>query len=133
MLLLRVREARWRILAVCTARNECPLFSFLANLEGRLTQDSRRMLRLISRVASHGPPRNTELSHQISDGIWELIQGRIRVLWFYDTNRIIVCSHGFVKKSQKTPKLEVERARMTHKRYLRAKRAQTLRIGRKLS
>jgi phage-related protein len=80
------------------------------------------MLRLLERVAEIGPPRNTDISHQLGDGLWEFIQGRLRVLWFYDEGRIVVCSHGFVKKSQKTPRPELERAKQNRERYQWARR-----------
>lgn len=121
MKLERVRTGDWQILAVCTDRGDCPLLEFLAGLEGQLARDGRRMLRLLARVASKGAPRNTQISHQLDSGIWEFIQGRIRVLWFYDQGRMIICSHGFVKKRQRTPADELERARGARRRYLESK------------
>lgn len=121
MKLLQIREDRWTILAICTERGDCPLHEFLATLEGKLALDGRRMLRLLDRVASEGPPRNTEISHQLDSGIWELIQGRIRVLWFYDEGRLVICSHGFVKKNQRTPGREIDRAQDARWRYTRDK------------
>ncbi|QOC23240.1 type II toxin-antitoxin system RelE/ParE family toxin [Wenzhouxiangella sp. AB-CW3] len=48
--------------------------------------------------------------HKIQDDIWELIQGSLRILFAHDGNRLILCTSGFVKKSQKTPKKEIKRA-----------------------
>jgi len=36
------------------------------------------MLALLSRVATEGLPRNTEISHQIKGKLFEFIQGRLR-------------------------------------------------------
>lgn len=118
----RVRKGLWELLAVGTPRGECPLFEFLGNLEGNLAKDALRVLKLLDRVADQGPPRNTEISHELEDGIWEFIQGRLRILWFYDVGKLIICSHGFVKKSQKTPRSEIRRAQLHRKIYLRAQR-----------
>lgn len=114
---LEIRRDRWTVLALCSRRGDCPLLRFLAELEGDLERDGRRMLALLDRVSQHGPPRNVDVSHQVGDGIWEFIQGRLRVLWFYDSGRLVVCSHGFVKKSRKTPALELERARRCQQEY----------------
>ena len=68
------------------------------------------MLVLLESVAAAGPPRNTDVSHQLRGEVYEFIQGRLRVLWFYDVGRVVVCSHGLVKQSRKTPPAEIERA-----------------------
>src|SRR5947209_9241090 len=103
MRLRRVRRARWEVLAICGPRGDCPLLDLLASLESQLAGDGRAVLRLLTFVAEQGPPRNVETSHKIAGEIWELIAGRLRVLWFYDAGRLIVCSHGFVTRTRKTP------------------------------
>src|ERR1700730_3495864 len=128
MRLRRVHRARWDVLAVCGPRGDCPLLEFLAGLEARLAADGRAMLRLLAFVAEQGPPRNVETSHKIAGEIWELIACRVRVLWFYDAGRLVVCSHGFVKRTRKTPGGEIERARSAYEAYLAAKRSATLEV-----
>ena len=104
------------------------MLEFLTGLEGDLARDARRMLKLLDRVAGHGPPRNTEISHQLGSGIWEFIQGRLRVLWFYDEGKLVICSHGFVKKRQKTPAGEIERAQGYRRQYLASKNRADLEV-----
>lgn len=128
MKLRRVRTGDWQILATCTDRGDCPLLDFLAGLEGGLVKDGRRMLKLFDRVANFGPPRNTEISHQLGPGLWEFIQGRLRVLWFYDEGKLVICSHGFLKKRQKTSSAELERAQQAQRRYLAAKKKGVLAV-----
>jgi phage-related protein len=124
-----VRSGCWQVLAVCTERGQCPLLEFLDGLEGSLAGDSRRMLALLARVADQGPSRNVEVSHQVGGALWELIQGRLRVLWFYDVGRVVVCSHGFVKRTQKTPARELDLARASRARYLRARERRLIEIA----
>jgi phage-related protein len=128
MRLRRVQRARWEVLAVCDARGACQLFDFLAGLEARLAMDGRAMLRLLAFVAEQGPPRNVETSHKLASEIWELIAGRLRVLWFYDEGRLVVCSHGFVKRTRKTPAAEIDRARASYAAYSAAKKDGTLQV-----
>ncbi len=124
----RIRAGGWQVLAVCTDRGDCPLLEFLAGLEGGVAKDGRRMLKLLDRVAGHGPPRNTEISHQLGPGLWEFIQGRLRILRFYDEGKLVICSHGFVKKSRKTPAAELEKAQTAQRRYLAAKQHGNLEV-----
>ncbi len=112
----------WRIFAVRTLRGDCPLLTLITGLSGPLEKDGRRMLALLERISRHGPPRNALLSHQIDAGIWQLVQGRLRVVWFYDDAQMLICTHGFVKKSQRTPSYESRRAREARNAYLRAQR-----------
>jgi phage-related protein len=72
-------------------------------------------------IAHSGPPRNTAISHQIEPEIWQLEEGRIRILWFYASGKLIIAAHGFVKKTQKTPEREKLIAREALKRYRAAK------------
>ena len=54
-------------------------------------------------------------SRHLDDGIFELrtVQGNdiTRVLYFFVAGGEIVLTHGFVKKTQKTPAREIERAK----------------------
>ncbi|NOU17579.1 MAG: type II toxin-antitoxin system RelE/ParE family toxin [Bacteroidales bacterium] len=72
---------------------------------------------------------DSELFKKLSDDIWEfrtLYKGNhIRLLSFWDKNskipKIVVCTHGFVKKDWKVPKQEIEKARSIMKIYYSAK------------
>lgn len=120
-----VRSGRWQVLAFCRGRGDCPLLEFLAGIAPNLDRDRRRLLALLDRIQRQGPPHNDAVSHQVGDGLWELIRGRLRVLWFYDEDRVIVATHGFVKKSRKTPRSEVERADEWRATYRVARRPAT--------
>lgn len=128
MRLRRVRRSRWEVLATCSERGDCPVLEFLAGLEGRLAKQAVRMLALLSQVAEEGPPRNVERSHKVAAEIWELIQGDLRILWFYAEGQIVVLTGGFVKKSQKTPKAEVKAAERALAEFREASRRKKLEI-----
>ena len=121
MILRTVSSGLYRVLAACTGRGDCELLSFLNEMEGPVARDAIRIANLLDRTAKEGPSRRTEVSHQIEGEIYEFIQGRLRVLWFYDERRIIVCSHGFIKKTKKIPRRELHRAKDTHRRYFEDK------------
>ena len=44
-----------------------------------------------------------------------------RIFCFFDINNIVVIGHGFQKKSQKTPKQQIERAEQIRKEYYDSK------------
>jgi phage-related protein len=128
MKLRRIRRGLWDVVAICESRGDCPLLEFLTGLEAQLAADGRSMLRLLSFVAEQGPAHNVEVSHKIAGEIWEFIAGRLRVLWFYDQGRLVVCSHGFVKRTRKTPPGEIERAQAAFQAYQAAKKAGNLKV-----
>lgn len=68
---------------------------------------------ILNRVAENadGPKRYKNapsVLHQIEGRIWQLRFNKVRVLFFWAGEKQIVCSHFFVKKSDKTPKSEKE-------------------------
>ncbi|MBA3066203.1 type II toxin-antitoxin system RelE/ParE family toxin [bacterium] len=62
-----------------------------------------------------GPELRFPHTAPIGDGIFELRfkgkEGQIRVLFFFFHKRQIILLHGFVKKTKKAPKKEIEIAR----------------------
>ena len=115
-------------MAVCSERGDCALVDFLRTLPPNLAKDGRWLARLFDRVVAAGPPRDAEISRQEAPGLWEFRAGRLRVLWFYDEGRLIVCTHGFSKASQRAPRMEIERALARRSEYQAAKAAGRLRI-----
>ena len=75
-------------------------------------------------VTQHGPPRIKSKCRALSDKIFELKPGAVRLPFFYDPNRraTIVITHGFMKQSQKTPRRERESAERQFAIYLSAYR-----------
>lgn len=45
-----------------------------------------------------------------------------RIFCFFDTNNLVVIGHGFTKKTQKTPKQEIERAEQIKQEYYESKK-----------
>jgi phage-related protein len=62
---------------------------------------------------------------KITNEIWEFKtrydRQQIRLLAFWDPNiqSMVICTHGFVKKTQKTPKSEISKALKFRKKYLK--------------
>jgi phage-related protein len=60
-----------------------------------------------------------------TDGIYEVrvitTLKSIRLLCFLDNGNLIILTNGFIKKTQKTPKKEIDRAERMKEEYLRLK------------
>jgi putative addiction module killer protein len=63
----------------------------------------------------------TKFFKHLEDGIYEIrieVGSNIyRIFAFFDDNKLVVLLHGFQKKTQKTPRKEIERAKKLRKDY----------------
>ena len=66
---------------------------------------------------------NNELFKKLTDNIWEFrtryqgIAYRLLAFWDKDTKALVIATHGFIKKKQKTPSNEIKRAEDLMKKY----------------
>ncbi len=113
-----VCKGLWTLYAVCTDRGDCPLLEFLADgASSHVAKTKWQMLRRLESISQRGVVQVTEISHQIAEDIWQIEKGDIRILYFYDKGRVIILTHGFVKKTQKTRQSEVQQAQDALRRY----------------
>ena len=68
-----------------------------------------------------GTNMNDNITKHIEDGIWELRPGINRVFYFFYNNDTYVLLHQFRKRTQKTPKSEIEKAKREREDYLNKK------------
>lgn len=63
----------------------------------------------------------TKFFKHLEDGIYEIRveagSNIYRILTFFDDNKLVILLHGFRKKTQKTPRKEIERAKKLRKDY----------------
>ena len=82
--------------------------------KSKTNKDSRIQLSELTRyldlLKNHGLQLPTNyLKHLVGD-IWELRPGKNRILLFYFLDEKFILLHHFRKKTQKTPKREIEKA-----------------------
>lgn len=71
---------------------------------------------------------DNELFKKLNDDIWEfrtIYQGfkyRLLAFWDKDTGNLVIATHGFVKKTQKTPGSELAHAESIRKNYYNEKK-----------
>lgn len=89
-----------------------PAKEFILSLD---TKMRAKMLRTIMLLADNGPLLREPYSKSLDGGIFELrvkVGSDIsRVLYFFFVGRRVILTNGFVKKTQKTPAAEIERAK----------------------
>ena len=98
---------------------EKPCLTFLNTLEVKLRAKAFRDLALLE---EKGKDLRLPYSRHLDDGIFELrtIQGKniVRNLYFFFAGSKIIMTHGFRKKTDKTPPGEIDRAKEYRKDYL---------------
>ena len=96
-----------------------PAKVFLDNL------DEKSREKVLFNIRKSRETNDPELFKKLTEKIWEFRTryrgGQIRLLAFWDktkeTKRLVIATHGFQKKSQKTPKKEIERALELRNQY----------------
>lgn len=97
-----------------------PVKEFLDGLDIKMRQ---KMLRSIQALQDMGISLRMPLSESLEDGIFELRAKSgtniSRVMYFFIIGNRAVLTHGFIKKTQKTPRRELQRAKDIRADYFR--------------
>ena len=105
-----------------TAGGDQPARDFLLMLDRKMRA---KMADMISLLQDNGYELREPYSKHLSEGIFELRakvgSDNTRVLYFFYVDRHIILTNGFVKKTQKTPKKEIERAKSYRADFLSRK------------
>ncbi len=99
---------------------KCPVEDFLNTLPDKIVKKVAWVLRIIRDLEIIPTSYFKKLIN--TDDIWEVrvqVGNNIyRFLGFYDGTELIILTNGFQKKSQKTPKREIELAEKRKHKYL---------------
>ena len=99
-----------RIIAYAMLRNgKCPAKDFLENLNRSDRATLAKFLVLFRRMANEGIIQNKQQYRKVQGEIWEFKRYQHRIGCYQD-GRILVLTHGFIKKRDKWPKEELKRA-----------------------
>jgi len=72
---------------------------------------------------------DNELFKKISNEIWEFrttynkLEYRLFAFWDRTQNKVVIATHGIIKKSNKTPKKELEKAEKIRNEYFKTKKS----------
>jgi len=91
---------------------------YLAELEAHDTQGHDQIVRRLHQLAARGPSRKKDEFNNLGHDLYEAkAKAGSRVIFFYDRERIVICSHAFGKQGQKTPRKEIEKAVSRKRNY----------------
>lgn len=104
------------------ANGEQPAKEFLLSLDKKLRA---KLADTIMILQDNGYELREPYSKHISEGIFEL-RAKLgsditRVMYFFYVDRHIILTNGFIKKTQKTPQSEIEKAKRYRADYLKRK------------
>ena len=96
-----------------------PAKDFILSLDKKLRAKTVMLMELLS---ANGPDLREPYSKHLTDGIFEL-RAKVgsdlsRVLYFFMIGKKIIVTNGFIKKTQKTPKNEIELAMKYRNEFL---------------
>ncbi|MGN0586286.1 MAG: type II toxin-antitoxin system RelE/ParE family toxin [Oscillospiraceae bacterium] len=108
-------------------KGESELWDFLEELHNK--SDSNKDFRIqyqqivlyIDLLKRSGTRLPNNITKHIDDGIWELRPGNNRIFYFFFDGNTFILLHHFRKKSQKTPRREIEKAKAKRDDYLKRK------------
>jgi len=104
-----------------TVSGNCPIKEFLDSLPAKAAKKVTWVLNLLEDLDI--VPSSYFKKLVSAEGIWECrIQfgsNTYRIFCFFIGNSVVVLTHGLVKKSQKTPKQEIEKAQTYRKDFLK--------------
>ena len=131
MRLVRLGRVVWDVIAITEDDGHNVMHELEAIDTSYKHAETMRVL-ISAHVPRNGPPIHNDLRcSSLGDQIFEFKAGpkngkKLRVLWFYDEGRLIVCTHSFLKDTRRAPPDEKDRAiRMRHM-YFELKRGSKL-------
>jgi phage-related protein len=133
MRFIQLAKGLWEVLAYLDHRGRCQVLDHLASLGANFQGARDKMVRLLcSQIPLQGPPmQNARICKCLGGSIYEL-RGqhrgqKLRVVFFYDDNRKVICTNAF-SKAETTPQNELRVARELREQYLRVKFRKELQI-----
>lgn len=77
---------------------------------------------LLEQLQEHGSEIGRPIVGYLDDGIyelrWQVERNEYRLLFFFSGRRIVVVTHGFAKKTNRVPIVELERAKALRAKWL---------------
>ncbi len=103
------------------------IWNFLEKLRVKSTKNKNariqynQALLYIELLQHNGTFLPCNITKHIGENIWELRPGNNRIFYFYSDNNTFVLLHSFRKKTKKTPKREITKAKLERDDYLSRK------------
>jgi phage-related protein len=96
---------------------------FLDSLEDKTRE------KIIYNIWKSKTVNDNELFKKLDGEIWEFstayksLAYRLFAFWYESENSVVIATHGIIKKTNKTPKKEIEKAKKLRIEYLKTKKS----------
>ena len=132
MILSVISKDKWTVLAPEKPNGDIPLMDFLRDGKNNRSKDAMLGM-LLRQVPTDGPPESPLLIGSLGGGLREFKKSPrngagVRVAFFHDENKLIICTHGFYKDQRKTDPEQIKKARKFKNNYFEAKKNKSLTI-----
>ena len=114
----------WEIDLLADDNGNCELLDFVDKLNVIEKSEWFALVKKLEYIANiqTGPRAlGDKFVHELGSSkykIFRFSQGSLRVSWFYgDGNKLILCAHAYVKKSNKTSRKDIEKAEGYYEAY----------------
>ena len=129
MRLVRIKHEIWDVQAILDESDNSSAWSELEAADPSDSGAERMRATLETEVPLNGPPRmNKTKCRDLGGGIYEFKESGVRVLWFYDAGKTIVCSHVSPKVPKKKFQQEIKTAKRLRDAYTVSKLAGKLKV-----
>ena len=116
-----LKDIEYEVEYVALENDEKPFEKFILSLTLKERAKIFETINYFLELKNNNLPIKEKLSKHLEDGIFELrtyLSDKIaRTLYFYQKGAKIIITHGFIKKTQKTPSREIEKAKVLRKLY----------------
>ena len=116
-----LKDIEYEVEYVELENDEKPFEKFILSLTMKERAKIFETINYFLELKNNNLPIKEKLSKHLEDGIFELrtyLSDKIaRTLYFYQKGAKIIITHGFIKKTQKTPRREIEKAKVLRKLY----------------
>lgn len=120
----------WMIFTQGT-ENQCEVLEYLADQKKSSPRTFKKMTAILEHAAKAGPQfQNTEKCEQLKgmkEAVFLEFKAKVkggqnaRIFGFVDEGRFIICTHGFSKKTEKTPEKQKDKLKKRYNSYMQAK------------
>ncbi len=120
-------DSKYNIILYETSNGKSQIGKFLEDLrlKSASSKDAHiqyhKIIAYIELLSQKGTLMGENITKHLEENIWELRPGSNRIFYFFVEKDSFVLLHQFRKKSQKTPRREIERAKHERDDYLSRK------------
>lgn len=114
-----LEEGQFKVVAELDKEGNCPVLDFLEGLNSSFSGSASGIIDLFELYAESGQSKLSSSQFHSADenGVYRFSKGKLRIYCFKDGTDLVICSHGALKKGQKTAIKDSRAAQSCKTRY----------------